>query len=308
MSLEFHWSLPSDGSMALQYRNAAYLINVARAAEYAGFHGIQLPAGPGSLEPSLAAALLARHTTRLRFLVACRPGAVQPAVAAQSTQTLQSISGNRLLLNVVSGGSQAERRPFGDLLEHEERHQRTHEFLQILRQAWKGRAALAGQLQFHGSYFRVENGGLLKPLRTPPPIYLGGASAQAEQVAAELGDVHLRWDESPAQAGERVRRLRALAAGFGRSLRFGYGAYVIARETEGAATDVAARLARARGNVIVGSYKQVAQSLEALHALGIDSFVLSAGPDLPELLRLGEEVLPLLRKKPLATPQVSLAA
>ncbi|MHA7685582.1 LLM class flavin-dependent oxidoreductase [Cupriavidus sp. PET2-C1] len=307
MSLEFTWHVPSHGSAALHYRDAAYLINVARAAEYAGFHGIQLATGPGGLEPSLAAALLARHTARLRFLVACRPGSVQPAVAAQSTQTLQSISGNRLLLNVVTGGSQAERRAYGDLLEHEDRHQRTHEFLQVLRHTWKGRAVFAGQLHFHGSYFRVENAGLLKPLRNPPPIYLGGGSAQAEQLAAELGDVHLRWNESPAQAGERIRRLRELAAGFGRSLRFAYGVHVIARETERQAADDAARARRAPGTALVGSYKQVAQRLEALHALGLDSFVLSAEPELQELLRLGEEVLPLLRKRPLATPQAPLA-
>ena len=55
----------------------------------------------------------------------------------------------------------------------------------------------------------------------------------------------------------------------------------------------------ARG--IVGSYEQVAQRLQELIDIGVDSFILAGNPHLEEVARVGEEVLPLLGARRLVT-------
>ncbi len=47
---------------------------------------------------------------------------------------------------------------------------------------------------------------------------------------------------------------------------------------------------------IVGSYEQVAERLDQLIDLGVDAFILAGNPHLEEAYRVGEEVLPLLRR------------
>ena len=98
----------------------------------------------------MTAALL-RETKRLKFLVAFRPGALSPTLAAQKAATYQRISDGRLLLNVVTGGEQSEQRRFGDWLDHDERYDRTDEFLTVLRGAFGEQP-----FDFHGRYYRVE--------------------------------------------------------------------------------------------------------------------------------------------------------
>ena len=75
-----------------------------------------------------------------------------------------------------------------------------------------------------------------------PPIYFGGASPEAEKVAAEQVDVYLTWGEPPAMVAERLDRMRALAAAAGRTLRFGIRFHAISRPTSEEAWSVAEQL------------------------------------------------------------------
>ncbi|MGW5753129.1 LLM class flavin-dependent oxidoreductase [Nocardia rhamnosiphila] len=47
---------------------------------------------------------------------------------------------------------------------------------------------------------------------------------------------------------------------------------------------------------LVGSYEQIAERLDRLIDLGVDAFILAGNPHLEEAYRVGEEVLPLLRR------------
>ncbi|MFI9532039.1 LLM class flavin-dependent oxidoreductase [Nocardia fusca] len=47
---------------------------------------------------------------------------------------------------------------------------------------------------------------------------------------------------------------------------------------------------------LVGSYEQIAERLDQLIDLGVDAFILAGNPHLEEAYRVGEEVLPLLRR------------
>jgi alkanesulfonate monooxygenase len=61
-------------------------------------------------------------------------------------------------------------------------------------------------------------------------------------------------------------------------------------------------LRRHAGTALVGSHEQVAERIEEYHALGVDHFILSGQPHLEEAYRVGEGVLPLLRRRGLLGP------
>jgi alkanesulfonate monooxygenase len=250
VTIEMNWYLPSHGDYhgltnnklgssgaAVRASTPDYLAQAARAIEYAGFHAILIPTGPTCHDAWVVAAALARVTSRLKFLVAFRPGFVLPAAAAQTAQSLQRISGDRLLLNVVTGGNSTEQKGYGDFLDHDQRYQRTAEFLDIVRQVWSRR-----NIDFEGAHYRLRNAGLVRPMEKAPPLYFGGASPAAESVAARFCDTYLLWGETPDMVRERIARCGELAAGAGRTLRYGFRAHIIARDTEEEAWAEADRL------------------------------------------------------------------
>jgi len=234
MSLKLHWFLPTtvDSRTVIPFGpdghgrapTIDYLAQIARAADQLGFEGVLTPTGTWCEDAWLVTAALIRETQRLKFLVAFRPGALSPTLAAQKAATYQRISGGRLLLNIVTGGDSSEQRRFGDWLDHDERYDRTDEFLTVLRGAWGDEP-----FDFKGRYYDVEGATTTKPI-SAPPLYFGGASEAAERVAARHVDVYLTWGEPPAMVAARLATMRELAAEQGRTLRFGIRLHVITRD------------------------------------------------------------------------------
>lgn len=235
MPVTLHWFLPTtiDSRTVVPFGEHGharpptidYLAQIARAADQLGFEGVLTPTGTWCEDAWLVTAALLRETERLKFLVAFRPGALSPTLAAQKAATFQRISGDRLLLNIVTGGEPAEQQRFGDWLDHDERYDRTDEFLSVLHGAFGDEP-----FDFEGRYYRVAGATTLKPV-TRPGIYFGGASPVAEQVAAKHVDVYLAWGEPPEMVAPRLARMRELAAANGRTLRFGIRLHVIARDS-----------------------------------------------------------------------------
>ena len=255
MSLKLHWFLPTSGdgraivgrghsvplgpdghpvphaaagaaATAIRPPDIDYLAQVAHAAERNGFDGVLTPTGSHCEDAWLVTAALIRETQRLKFLVAFRPGVTSPTLSAQMAATYQRISRGRLMLNVVTGGQADEQRRFGDHLPHDERYQRTGEFLSIVRGAWSGTP-----YDFRGDYYQVEGATVMAPPEPPPDVYFGGSSAAAGPVAAKHVDVYLTWGEPPAQVAQKIDWIRELAAGDGRALRFGIRLHVITRDS-----------------------------------------------------------------------------
>ncbi|MFF4755100.1 LLM class flavin-dependent oxidoreductase [Streptomyces sp. NPDC002514] len=253
MSLTFHWFLPTNGDsrhvvggghgapVTASGRDrpptVGYLSQIARAAEDLGFVGALTPTGAWCEDAWLTTAMVSRHTERLKFLVAFRPGFVSPTLAAQMASTFQRQSGGRLLLNVVTGGESHEQRAYGDFLDKDARYRRTGEFLRIVRELWQGRT-----VDLHGEHLRVEDARLTRLPDPVPEVYFGGSSPIAGEVAAEHVDVYLTWGEPPAQVAAKIERIRRLAAARGRTLRFGIRLHVITRDTAAQAWAEADRL------------------------------------------------------------------
>ena len=131
-----HGAGPAESSRRGRPPDLEYLAQVARSAEQLGFEAVLTPTGSWCEDAWLITAALIAQTSRLKFLVAFRPGLVSPTLAAQMAATYQRVSRGRLLLNVVTGGQADEQPRFGDHLSHDERYGRTAEFLAIVRGAW----------------------------------------------------------------------------------------------------------------------------------------------------------------------------
>jgi alkanesulfonate monooxygenase len=84
---------------------------------------------------------------------------------------------------------------------------------------------------------KIIGGRLLIDRESKPsvPLYFGGSSDAAIEVAARHADLYLTWGEPPAQAAEKIARVRKRAADLGRTLRFGMRLHIIVRETNAAA-------------------------------------------------------------------------
>ena len=327
-----------------------YMAQVAKACEIAGFDGALIPSSLPSDEPLIVAAALARETRTLRFMTAFQPGFITPAYAAKMGATLQRISNDRLEWNVITGGSAPAQLAYGDVLPHDERYDRTGEWLDVIDGLWKG-----SPFNHKGSMYEIQGGGLEVPLGNTrkPGIYFSGASEPALKVAARHADYYLMWLEPLAQMQETMSKLNAMAAEHGRKPGYGLRVDLFARETEeqawaearqlwdnfdpnaprkanpmtsvgggdsvGAQRQAALRNADAKnfedyiigpnlwaglGVVrpgptigIFGSYQQVADRLVEYVEAGFGNFILAANPHLEEALRIGEEVLPLVRAK-----------
>ncbi|BAT61908.1 methanesulfonate monooxygenase [Variibacter gotjawalensis] len=229
------WFLPTHGdgrylgtSVGARPVDLNYLRQIAQAADDLGYFGVLLPTGRSCEDSWVVASALASVTQRLRFLVAVRPGLLSPTLAARMTATLDRISNGRLLINVVTGGDPVENAGDGVFLSHDERYEVTNEFLAIYN------GLLSGEIvNYAGKHLRVEDGRLLFPAyqKPRPPLYFGGSSPAATDVAAATIDKYLTWGEPPAQVAEKLGVVAAAAREKGRQVSFGIRLHVIVRET-----------------------------------------------------------------------------
>jgi alkanesulfonate monooxygenase len=236
-----------------------YLTQLARAADALGYEGVLTPTGAHCEDAWVVTAALIAQTRRLKFLVAFRPGLIEPALAAQMAATFQRMSEGRLLLNVVAGGSDAEQRGYGDVLRHDERYARAGEFLDVVRAAWSG-----ARFDHHGDYYHLQASQLRQPPVPLPLVYFGGSSDAALAVAARHADVYLTWGEPVPLVTEKVSQVRELAAGQGRTVRFGLRVHVISRDTSARAWQDADALIAGVGDTEIAAGQQRLRTLESV--------------------------------------------
>ncbi len=243
MSLNVFWFIPthgdsrylgtSTGARAVTYD---YMRQIAVAADTLGYDGVLLPTGRSCEDAWVTASSLLGVTKQLKFLVAIRPGLSTPGLSVRMAATFDRLSNGRLLINVVTGGDQAELEGDGLFADHEARYEITDEFLRVWRASLAGEGGDAGY-DFDGKHIKVKGAKtLFPPVQKPyPPLYFGGSSEPAHELAAEQVDVYLTWGEPPAAVAEKIADIRARAAKRGRTMRFGIRLHVIVRETNEAA-------------------------------------------------------------------------
>lgn len=244
--LQMFWFIPTNGDgrylgteKGHRTPTLGYFREIATAVERLGFEGVLLPTGRGCEDAWITSSSLVGATRSLRFLVALRPGVASPTYLARQAATLDRISEGRLLFNVVVGGRPKEMAGDGIFLDHDERYAQAAEFLTVWRRVMAGE-----KVDFEGRHVRVCGADLsFPPLQVPhPPLWFGGSSDAATDLAAAQVDVYLTWGEPPAMVAEKIAALRQKAAARGRQLRFGLRIHLIVRETTEEAWHAAERL------------------------------------------------------------------
>src|SRR3982751_3925864 len=282
--MQIFWFLPPHGAShylgtteGARAVDLDYLRQIAGAADHLGYEGVLIPTGRSCEDPWVIASSLIGSTKKLKFLVAVRPGLHQPSLAARMAATFDRLSGGRLLVNLVTGGDQTELEGDGVFLDHAARYEQSAEFIRIWREILS-RSHDGEAYDFDGKHLSVKAAKLLyPPVQTPyPPVYFGGSSPAAHDLAAEQVDTYLTWGEPPAEVAKKVADVRARAAAHGRSVRFGIRLHVIVRETEDAAWRAADDLiSRLDDDTVVRAQAAFARMdsegqrrLAALHARG----------------------------------------
>ncbi|WP_373833103.1 LLM class flavin-dependent oxidoreductase, partial [Delftia acidovorans] len=234
-SPDIFWFLPTSGDTRYlgtsdfgRAPTNAYMRQIAVTAEELGYDGLLIPTGSSCLDPWVVASSLVPVTQRIKLLVALRTSLGAPVSSARQAATLDQALGGRLLLNVVPGGDATELEADGIFLAHDERYAYADEFLTIWRRLLAGEA-----VDFDGKYFKVKQGrNFFPPVQKPhPPLYFGGSSDAAHDLAARQVDAYLTWGDPPAAVAEKFADIRRRAAQQGRQVRLGVRLHVIVRET-----------------------------------------------------------------------------
>ena len=208
--------------------------DIVLQAETGGFDNILLPSGYHlGIDTTAFAAAIAPMLRRMALLMAVRIGESWPPQLARQIATIDRLLGGRLTVNIISSDLP------GETLASAPRYARTLEAMQILRTLLNGES-----LDHQGEHWRIR----VDPPRIgtvsgkAPLLYFGGLSPDAREAAAKGCDVFLMWPDKRENVAAIIADMNARAARHGRTLRYGYRAHVIVRDTEAEARAYADRL------------------------------------------------------------------
>lgn len=211
--------------------------DIVRTADELGFDAILMPSGYAlGIDTVTFTASIAATTRTIRPIVAVRVGEVWLPTLARQLATLDQLLGGRMIVNIISSEMPGESLAAGP------RYQRTLEHMHGLRTLLDGQRLTAA-----GDWLTVD----VDPPRVGtvsgscPPLYFGGLSDDAKDVAAREADTYLMWPDTIDQVAALVDDMRARAALVGRTLHFGYRVHVVVRPTEAEARAAAEHLVAA---------------------------------------------------------------
>ena len=280
-----------------------------------------------SLEAWSTAAALAAVTERLEIMVAVRPTFHAPALFAKQAANIDHISGGRLSLNVVSAWWATEARRYGVQFDrHDDRYARTEEWLDVVNGLWTEPV-----FTHRGRLYDIDEGILEpKPLQRPrPTIYAGGESPAAKELIARKCDAWLTHGDPPDVIAPKLADMRGRREAVALApMSFGAAGFAVVRENEAAARAEVARITDVRqsargfanyqdwiGNTqleqrvsledysvsnrglrsgLVGTPEQVAERVLEFERAGVDLLLLQFSPQLEEMERFAETVIPLV--------------
>ncbi|MRG85703.1 LLM class flavin-dependent oxidoreductase [Salinibacillus xinjiangensis] len=279
-----------------------------------------------SLEAWSTAAALASVTDKIEIMTAVRPGFHNPAVTAKMAANIDHISGGRFTLNIVSGWWEGEAKQYGGAFtKHDERYERTTEFLDVLKGMWTDET-----FSYNGKFYSIENATLApKPIQRPNPVlYAGGESEKGKQVITSQCDAYVMHGGTVEEIRSKIEDMkerRGVLNGRAPLQSFGMAAYVICRDTEEEAQEELARITdvkdasgyagfkdfttksqleqkiqlqdysvsnRGLRPNLVGTPDQIAKKILEYEKAGVNLLLLQCSPQLEELERFSKDVMP----------------
>ncbi len=205
------WVAHQVESELIGRRDAAFDIEAinttARIHEEAGFDTALVGYFSDAPDGFMVAAQAASVTSRLRYLIAHRPGFVAPTVAARKFASLDHLTGGRAAVHFIAGASAAEQAMDGDYVDHDGRYARMGEYIDLLNLTW----TQDEPFDFDGAFYRVEAAHSRIPcLQTPHiPLFGGGGSSASIAVLAPRVDVFMLWGEPLTNCAAFMDRVRA---------------------------------------------------------------------------------------------------
>jgi len=277
------------------------------------------------MEAWTTSAALAAVTDKIEILAAVRPGFHNPAVTAKMAANIDAISNGRFTLNVVSSWWEEEARQYGGIFTaHDERYQRTEEFIQVLKGLWS-----EDVFSFDGEFYQLKDVHFQPKPKKQPTLYAGGESPRGKEAIVNHCDSYVMHGGTVEEIKTKIEGMKALreAAGHQPFQEFGMAAYVICRDTE---EEVRAELDRIthiedmsgyagykdfttksqleqkvalqdysvsnRGlrPGLIGTPEQIAAKIKEYEAAGVDFLLLQSSPQLEEIQRFAKDVMPLV--------------
>jgi len=217
-----------------------YVGAFARAHEYAGFDRVLVGYRATAPDGFQIIAYAAQQTSKLKFLLAHRPGFIAPTLAARQLASLDQFSDGRLAVHIITGGADEDQQRDGDFLPKAERYARSDEYITILKKTWTSPTPF----DHEGAHYRLKGAfSTVKPVQKPHiPVFFGGSSDEAVEVAGRQADVYALFGEPLDQAREIIERVRASAAAQGRTVEFSVSLRPILGATEAEAWGKAERI------------------------------------------------------------------
>jgi alkanesulfonate monooxygenase SsuD/methylene tetrahydromethanopterin reductase-like flavin-dependent oxidoreductase (luciferase family) len=210
-----------------------------------------------------------------------------PAVTAKLAETLQRLSGGRLVLGIGGGGSNEEFGSFGlPIRSAKEKVDAFEEGVEIIRRLWSG-----GPVTFEGKHHSVHDAVISPVPDRPIPMWFGSYGPRSLALTGRLAQGWIpsyrfappdRW---PAMR-DRVRRAAEAAERDPEALDYAYNVGVRVDER-----------AEQRPGMIAGEPSRVVDQLRELIDMGVTFPVLwAAGEGFEQRERLAADVLPALRR------------
>jgi pyrimidine oxygenase len=326
------WELNKDITLLAERYSFDFVLSMIK---YRGWGG-KTEFWDHALESFTLMAGLAGVTQRIGLYASIATLTIHPAVAARMAVTVDSISGGRFGINIVSGWNQREYSQMG-LWRGDEfydvRYDYSTEYVEIMKGLWRD-----GRLTYRGRFFELDDC-LCQPKPSREiPIVCAGQSERGMRFTAELGDKNFVVGEG-AELETISRRVKDLGCSLGRNV----GTYalftVVAAETDsiakavadgyraggdlealanfmGAASDDPSEgmAAKLQGQAfmgvptVIGSYKTAAEYFARVAAETTVDGVLLTFPDFVQgVATFGERVLPHLRQRSSTTVQTRAA-
>jgi alkanesulfonate monooxygenase len=346
--IHFHWRLlesgdtdkginvwqNNEGKSAMP--NLELQSNFCNTAEQLGISAVLVDISYAKPDPILLTTALLHTTNTLGFIIAVRSGLLSPTLFTQQINTLSTFSNQQIYLNIVAGYSPNELKTYGDFLDHDQRYERTAEFLDICTQFWSNN----GTVNLDGNHLKVTHGKLnthyVSEFSKRPFIFIAGGSQPAIDLTLKYGDCLMQLGDTLQNIKSKIQPI--LAKGKAAGLRFS----IIARATNQEAIAVASQLQTESmqywetqnqqvqesdsesiqtnykqtnqewlsenlwtGAVktigpaaiaLVGSYEEVATRIFEYKQIGVTHFILSGWPKQEEMRCFAKNVLPLIRK------------
>ena len=185
MTISFSLELPTQRVDAVaEFVSAEAISEIARVAESNGFGAVHVTDHPApdakwldhgghhALDPFVALSFAAAATVDVRLLTNVYIAAYRnPFLGAKSIQSLQVLSGGRLIVGTAAGYLKPEFKALG--IDFDNRGALLDEALDVLEKVLTG-----DDVAYEGTSFAAR-GVRLRPLTSPPPIWVGGNSRAA---------------------------------------------------------------------------------------------------------------------------------